>query len=391
MTHPKSVKKIFLVSAAIICFFSVAITQLMNSRLSAGTAAPEVLPISFEYNQNRNQEDADGALTRSYIDGLVNDSLEPGTAAEGETPVGTAAEGENPASTPAEAPKTFIKWIDFKVPAALLDRAAEAHRALHNAGKTDYGACELLAYLALKCGNSFSIKRDTALLNKLVKEIEGGSTESIAKYKDHKYYKYYTESFHAGLDGIIGADGTVNAYGPIAKGFWYSDFDDFGDSRGYGFRRRHLGHDMFGSTGSPIIAVEGGTITEFGWNQYGGWRVGIRSDDTKRYYYYAHLRKGRPYPEGLKLGDRVSAGQVIGYLGATGYSRKPDTNMSARPHLHFGLQIIFDKSQEDGNGEIWVDVHQIVRFLSKNRMKVIKNSETKEYTAERIDPLSMRE
>ncbi len=46
-----------------------------------------------------------------------------------------------------------------------------------------------------------------------------------------------------------------------------------------------------GSIGTPIIAVESGTIEALGWNQYGGWRIGIRSFDKKRYYYYAHLRK----------------------------------------------------------------------------------------------------
>ena len=43
-----------------------------------------------------------------------------------------------------------------------------------------------------------------------------------------------------------------------------------------------------GSIGTPIIAVESGTIEHLGWNQYGGWRIGIRSNDKKRYYYYAH-------------------------------------------------------------------------------------------------------
>ncbi len=47
----------------------------------------------------------------------------------------------------------------------------------------------------------------------------------------------------------------------------------------------------YGSIGTPIVAVESGYIEALGWNQYGGWRVGIRSFDGKRYYYYAHLRK----------------------------------------------------------------------------------------------------
>ena len=36
-----------------------------------------------------------------------------------------------------------------------------------------------------------------------------------------------------------------------------------------------------------------------GWNQYGGWRIGIRSFDGRRYYYYAHMRQNYPYAAGL--------------------------------------------------------------------------------------------
>ena len=40
----------------------------------------------------------------------------------------------------------------------------------------------------------------------------------------------------------------------------YSDFDDFGASRSYGFKRKHLGHDMMGQVGTPVIAVESGYV-----------------------------------------------------------------------------------------------------------------------------------
>ena len=68
-----------------------------------------------------------------------------------------------------------------------------------------------------------------------------------------------------------------------------------------------------------MVAVESGYVEALGWNQYGGWRLGIRSFDHKRYYYYAHLRKNYPYQSGLEVGSVVQAGDVIGYLGRTGY------------------------------------------------------------------------
>lgn len=104
-------------------------------------------------------------------------------------------------------------------------------------------------------------------------------------------------------------------------------------------------------------------LKPFGWNQYGGWRIGIRSFDKKRYYYYAHLRKDKPYVEGLEVGKTVEAGDVIGYLGMTGYSIKENVNNINIPHLHFGIQLIFDESQEDGPNEIWIDVYNIIEFL----------------------------
>ena len=159
----------------------------------------------------------------------------------------------------------------------------------------------------------------------------------------------------------------LKAFSPIAKGFPYSDFDDFGVARSYGFKRQHLGHDMMGQVGTPVVAVESGYVEALGWNQYGGWRLGIRSFDHKRYYYYAHLRKNYPYQSGLEVGSVVQAGDVIGYLGRTGYSRTENTNNIDDPHLHFGLELIFDESQKDSNNEIWVSCYELVKFLNLNR------------------------
>ncbi|WP_331655486.1 M23 family metallopeptidase [Aminipila sp.] len=216
---------------------------------------------------------------------------------------------------------------------------------------------------------------------------------------DMKYYDYYYEAFSAILSGFVGEyevevvdanaeDGRkhwekkygLKAFSPIAKNYPYSHYDDFGQSRSYGFARNHLGNDLMGQVGTPIIAVEGGIVEALGWNQYGGWRIGIRSMDSKRYYYYAHLRKNFPYQLDLKVGDKVQAGDVIGYLGRTGYSTKENVNNIQQPHLHFGMQLIFDESQKECNSEIWIDVYQIVRFLNSNRSEVVKNLVTKDYS-----------
>ncbi|MDD4002953.1 MAG: M23 family metallopeptidase [Clostridia bacterium] len=281
----------------------------------------------------------------------------------------------------------YIKWVDFNVPYTTLSKVYELDVKTHKE-EFHYRFADVLAYIAAQNGNNFNYKKDMAYLEKLKNKIEKGqSFEDITK--NSKYYNYYKEAYGAIFAEYIGyftqeSSGNDMQYGlktyfPFAQGYWYSGSDDFGNSRSYGFKRVHLGHDMFGSIGTPIIAVEGGIVTELGWNKYGGWRIGIRSLDNLRYYYYAHLRKDAPYVKEMKKGSIIEAGQVIGYLGVTGYSNKENKNMGTKPHLHFGLQLIFDKSQEDGNGEIWIDVYNITRFLVKNRAKVQKNADTNDY------------
>ncbi len=64
----------------------------------------------------------------------------------------------------------------------------------------------------------------------------------------------------------------------------------------------------------------------------------------------------------------------------TGYSIKENVNNINVPHLHFGMQLIFDESQVDSPNEIWIDVYQIIEFLMKNRSEVyLANEVTKDY------------
>lgn len=286
-----------------------------------------------------------------------------------------------------ETKKDFIKWVDFNAGGGILKKLYDLDVKYHKS-ETEFKFVEALAYLAVKNGNKFSDKTDSKNLDKLLGLVKNG-TKISEIYPENKYYRYYFDAYTAIFSGIIGyykeadedeqAKYGLRGYFPLAKGYWFSHYDDFGNARSYGFKRKHLGHDMMGSVGTPVISVEGGTVAELGWNQYGGWRVGIRSFDQKRYYYYAHLRKGKPFPSNIKAGDTIKAGQVIGYLGNTGYSRKEDVNLtSGKPHLHFGLQLIFDESQVKGSKEIWIDVYGLCNFLSANRARVKKDETAKE-------------
>ena len=290
----------------------------------------------------------------------------------------------------------YIKWVDFNVTSEALKLTSKLDIESHNNNsEIQYNWIELLAYLASQNGGNFKNFKQSHL-DDLIKKLNNRETISDLT-SNMKFYDYYYEAYSAVLSGFIGnysietcnENGEkvfedrygIKAFLPIAKNYNFSHYDDFGNSRSYGFKRVHLGNDLMGSIGTPIIAVESGVIEHLGWNQYGGWRIGIRSFDSKRYYYYAHLRKNHPYAEGLEEGMIVKAGDVIGYLGMTGYSVKENVNNINVPHLHFGMQLIFDESQVDSPNEIWIDVYQIIEFLKQNRSEVyVSNEETKDYS-----------
>lgn len=290
----------------------------------------------------------------------------------------------------------YIKWVDFGVTCEALSLAYEWDVSTYKT-KVHLDWIELLAYLGARYGGDFKehSKKLEKDMDKLAQELCSGETTMEKLTKDMKYYDYYLEAYTAVLGGMVGEYSIqsqdengkevwtdqygLKAFSPIAKGFEYSHFDDFGSSRSYGYKRQHLGHDMMGQVGTPIIAIESGYIEAIGWNQYGGWRIGIRSLDGKRYYYYAHLRQNYPYAEGLEEGSLVTAGDVIGYMGHTGYSTKENVNNIEVTHLHWGMELIFDESQKDSSNEIWIDVYPLTQFLYKNRSETAKVEGTKEW------------
>jgi murein DD-endopeptidase MepM/ murein hydrolase activator NlpD len=99
--------------------------------------------------------------------------------------------------------------------------------------------------------------------------------------------------------------------------------DDFAEMRG---NRVHEAIDLPAPRGTPVIAVDDGTVKKLFTSAAGGLTIYQFDPDSNYAYYYAHLDR---YAEGLKEGAVVKKGERIGYVGTTG-NAPPNT-----PHLHF--------------------------------------------------------
>jgi peptidoglycan LD-endopeptidase LytH len=101
----------------------------------------------------------------------------------------------------------------------------------------------------------------------------------------------------------------------------------FGDRRDRG-SRGHEAVDILAPRNTPVHAVDDGTVAKLFFSKQGGITV-YQFDATERFcYYYAHLER---YAPGLRERQKVSRGDVIGYVGTTG-------NAPANtPHLHFAI------------------------------------------------------
>ncbi len=101
--------------------------------------------------------------------------------------------------------------------------------------------------------------------------------------------------------------------------------ESFAEQRG---TRVHEAIDILAPRNTPVRAVDDGTIARLFDSKAGGITI-YQFDNTEQFcYYYAHLER---YAEGLREGDRVRKGQIVGYVGTSG-NAAPDT-----PHLHFAV------------------------------------------------------
>ena len=146
----------------------------------------------------------------------------------------------------------------------------------------------------------------------------------------------------------------------VDKSLKVSFVDNWFMERNYGGKRVHEGTDIMASENKrglyPVVSVSDGTVKNKGWLEKGGWRIGIISD-SGTYYYYAHLDSY----SNLKIGDEVKAGELLGFMGDSGYG--PEGTIGQFPvHLHLGIYFY-----EDGE-EISVNPYKVLLFLENKKL-----------------------
>jgi murein DD-endopeptidase MepM/ murein hydrolase activator NlpD len=94
-----------------------------------------------------------------------------------------------------------------------------------------------------------------------------------------------------------------------------------------GFNKMHRGTDFAAPMGTPIMASGTGVIKKAGWCGGGGNCIVIKHNSTYQTI-YAHMSK---FAKGIRAGERVKQGKIIGFVGSTG--------KSTGPHLHYEVLV----------------------------------------------------
>jgi peptidoglycan hydrolase-like protein with peptidoglycan-binding domain len=97
-----------------------------------------------------------------------------------------------------------------------------------------------------------------------------------------------------------------------------------------GTDRKHLGVDIIAKEGNLLYAVADGTITKLytvGTDKLAGNGVRLTMADGT-YFFYGHMQK---IADGMTIGAKVKAGQVVGYLGKTGGTTTPHLHLEVHP------------------------------------------------------------
>ncbi|MSW99945.1 MAG: peptidoglycan DD-metalloendopeptidase family protein [Actinobacteria bacterium] len=199
-------------------------------------------------------------------------------------------------------------FVDIGVARSYLAVVARQHdRLLRNYERQSNALGTSEARLASDLGVAQSVLAQTSAQVQPAVEAVAAATAQLQAYQS---------GAHAYINGFVF---------PVASEVEFIDSWGYPRMTGTPSAHWHQGTDIFADYGTPLIASENGTIARVGTGTLGGnklWVVGESGTE----YYYAHLSAFAP---GVSDGMRVTAGQLVGYVGDTGNAR------GTSPHLHF--------------------------------------------------------
>lgn len=145
-------------------------------------------------------------------------------------------------------------------------------------------------------------------------------------------------------------------YFPIPQSTKHKEYgvtyvDSWMSERTFGGKRGHEGCDLIASKDRPglfpVVSMTDGVIVSKGWLTKGGYRIGVQAP-SGAYFYYAHLDS---YSE-LQKGDEILAGDILGFMGNSGYGAEGTKGMFAT-HLHLGIYL-YPQNQEVSYNPYWI-------------------------------------
>ena len=216
----------------------------------------------------------------------------------------------------------------------------------------------LLLFLLLIFCVAASIQiNEKAKKNRL--NLKTGSTEEFRKLgMDEKelFEKWSEKEEWKSFEKICTALWNDIRYFPVPESpkhpqYQVSFVDSWMGERTYGGKRGHEGCDLMASKDIPglypVVSMTDGVVSARGWLEKGGYRIGITAP-SGAYFYYAHLDSYGSYQEG----NEVKAGDIIGFMGNTGYGPEGTKGMFAT-HLHLGIYLYPD-GEETSYNPYWI-------------------------------------
>ena len=222
-------------------------------------------------------------------------------------------------------PVTTVSKVDsVMIESSMWNAIVDNNLNLGLAGELSEIYAWVIDFFGIQVGDGFKVYYD----ENFVDSTSVGISKIHAAVFTHNNQKYYAYNFEKGETyGFWDEKGNslkkafLKAplkFTRISSGFTYSRKHPV-----YKVVRPHTGVDYAAPKGTPVMSIGDGKVTLRQWKGGGGNTVYIKHNSVYSTG-YLHLSA---YAKGLKVGDRVRQGQVIGYVGSTG--------ASTGPHLDF--------------------------------------------------------